>query len=299
MHKDSWSPQTFDAIDWNASEQALRRLSRNRQMNVIKLCHNYWHTVSRHVKFYGGYHPCCLCQETKEYRRHIINCPFLDASYHRDASWQKVKKDMQMWRLPADFWTAMEKGLHHLSRDIQESTSPSLPFQTSFNPIRNHLRAAFHEQNSIKWTILFKGRLSHKWQQFATAHIRSKKLNLRAQEWGPKFATAMWDHSLQIWQLRNDAFHGDTNTQVKLYKLEELEREKARLRTRDTELQPILHRFQQKHFESPDTVNGLQYDSKEFWTSLNKIFLDEDEYRLLSTDNELLPRYLTTRAGIG
>jgi hypothetical protein len=123
---------------------------------------------------------------------------------------------MQMWRLPADFWTAMEKELQHLPRDIEESTSPSLPFQTSVNPIRNHLRAAFQEQNSIKWTNVLKGCLSHKWQQFATTHVRSKKLNLRAQEWGPKFSTAMWDHSLRIWQFRNDTFHGDTNIQVKL-----------------------------------------------------------------------------------
>jgi hypothetical protein len=36
----------------------------------------------------------------------------------------------------------------------------------------------------------------------------------------------MWDHSLLIWQFRNDAFHGDANTEVKRYKLEELERAK-------------------------------------------------------------------------
>jgi hypothetical protein len=188
----------------------------------------------------------------------------MDASYHRDASWQKVKKDMQMWRLPADFWTALEKGLQHLSRDIKESTSPPLPFQISVNAIINHLQAAFQEQNSIKWTNLLKGRLSHKWQQFATAHVRSKKLDLRAQEWGPKFVTAMWDHSLRIWQFHNDAFHGEANTQAKRYKLEELEREKTQIRNRHTELQPILHRFQQKHFEFPDTVNSIRYDSQKF-----------------------------------
>jgi hypothetical protein len=102
----------------------------------------------------------------------ILNFPSLDASYHRDASWQKNKKDMHMWRLPVDFWTDLEKGLQHLSRDIKESTSPPLTFQISVNPIRNHLQAAFEEQNSIKWTNLLKGRLSHKWQQFATVHVR-------------------------------------------------------------------------------------------------------------------------------
>jgi hypothetical protein len=109
----------------------------------------------------------------------------------------------------------------------------------------------------------------------------------------------MWEHSVRIWQFLNDAFHGDTNTQVKCYKLEELEQEKARLRTRHTELKPILHRLRQKHFESPDTVNGLRYDSKKCWTTLTKHFIDVAESRLPSTYNELLPRYLTTRAGIG
>jgi hypothetical protein len=54
MQKKSCSIQIFDAIDWHSSERALRRLSKNRQMNVVKLCHNYWHTGSRHVRFYGG-----------------------------------------------------------------------------------------------------------------------------------------------------------------------------------------------------------------------------------------------------
>jgi hypothetical protein len=94
MQKESWSIQIFDAIDWNSSERTLRRLSKNRQMNVVKLCHTYCHTDSRHVRFYRGERPCCFCQETKEDWRHILNCPSLDASYHRDASWKKVKKDM-------------------------------------------------------------------------------------------------------------------------------------------------------------------------------------------------------------
>jgi hypothetical protein len=128
MQTESWSIQIFDAIDWNSSKRALGRLSKNRQMNVVKLCHTYWHTGSRQVKFYGGERPCCFCQETKEYWRHILNFPSLDTSYHRDASWQKLKKDMQMRRLLADFWKAIEKGLHHLPSNLNESTSPTLPF---------------------------------------------------------------------------------------------------------------------------------------------------------------------------
>jgi hypothetical protein len=74
---------------------------------------------------------------------------------------------------------------------------------------------------------------------------------------------------------------------------------KKRLRSRHTELKPLLHLFQQKHFDSPDTINGLQYDSQKCWTALYKVSLDEAESRRPSTDNEPIPRYLTTRAEIG
>jgi hypothetical protein len=141
--------------------------------------------------------------------------------------------------------------------------------------------------------------MSHRGQQFVTAHARSKKLDLRAKEWGPKFITALWDHSLRIWKFCNDAFHGDSNAQVIRYKLEELEREKTQTPTRYIELQSLLHRFQQKHFESPDTVNNLRYDSQKCWTALTKLVLHKAASRSPSNDTNLLPRYLTTQAGIG
>jgi hypothetical protein len=40
MQKESCSSQIFNDIDWNSSERVLRRLSKNRQTNVVKLCHN-------------------------------------------------------------------------------------------------------------------------------------------------------------------------------------------------------------------------------------------------------------------
>jgi hypothetical protein len=106
IQKDSWSTQTLDSIKWNASERALRRLSKNRQMDVVKLCHNYWHTGSRHVKFYEGDRPCCLFQETKEDWRHILNCQLLDASYHRDTEMPHGKKSKRTCKCGASRQTS-------------------------------------------------------------------------------------------------------------------------------------------------------------------------------------------------
>jgi hypothetical protein len=72
---------------------------------------------------------------------------------------------------PKYFWTAMEKRLQHPTQDTRSSTSPPLPFQTTSNPIRKHFHTAFQEQHPIKWTSIYKGHLSHKWQQFSTVHV--------------------------------------------------------------------------------------------------------------------------------
>jgi hypothetical protein len=97
---------------------------------------------------------------------------------------------------------------------------PAFAISNVSQPNQESPPSSLKEENSIKWTHIYKGRLSHKWQQFATAHVRSKRLDLRAQEWSPKFVTAMWDHSLRIWQFRNYSFNSDTKAQFKLYKLE-------------------------------------------------------------------------------
>jgi hypothetical protein len=120
---------------------------------------------------------------------------------------------------PADFWTAIEKVIQHLSQEYtQESTSPPLPFQMSVNKIRNHLRAAFKEQNSIKWTDKhLQGSSVPQVAAICQSACPLETAENSSQQCGTT-------HSLRIWQFRNDEFHVDTNAQVKCYKLEELER---------------------------------------------------------------------------
>jgi hypothetical protein len=55
---------------------------------------------------------------------------------------------------------------------------PTFTISNFIQPNQQSLRAAFKEQNSINWTNIYKGRLSHKWQKFATAHVRSRRLDL-------------------------------------------------------------------------------------------------------------------------
>jgi hypothetical protein len=47
----------------------------------------------------------------------------------REASWGKVKKAMEPCKMPQDFWTAIEKGIQHYTRNAsQNKKGGALPF---------------------------------------------------------------------------------------------------------------------------------------------------------------------------
>jgi hypothetical protein len=67
----------------------------------------------------------------------------LDASLHRAASWGKIRKSMERWHLPPDFWTMIEKGINHYTEQPHKRTvnskdnEPQKPFGVTFNTPRN------------------------------------------------------------------------------------------------------------------------------------------------------------------
>jgi hypothetical protein len=136
---------------------------------------------------------------------------------------------MEVWHLPNDFWTAMEKGLAHITNHEGTAISVTLPCMISTHHGRMQLRKASKQQSKIGWINLLKGRLSVRWKEYVTAHLKATKSHLKADEWATQFVAALWEHTLRIWQYRNDAFHADNKVWTKLYKIEALGRNKAQL----------------------------------------------------------------------
>jgi hypothetical protein len=81
---------------------------------------------------------------------HILTCPSIDACTNRGESWVKARKEMMHWKLPNDFWTAMEKGLHGYMHN-PKGGSITTPFPPTFDNIWNHLKFAFREHATIGW----------------------------------------------------------------------------------------------------------------------------------------------------
>jgi hypothetical protein len=72
---------------------------------------------------------------------------------------------MAPWKMPPDFWIAIEKGLQHYTRNVsQNNKGAASPFPVTFNNPRNLLRQAAREQDEIGWSGIFKGRIATHWK---------------------------------------------------------------------------------------------------------------------------------------
>jgi hypothetical protein len=152
-------------VDWNAFETAFKQLSKNRQTAVSKSCHNLWHTGKRNGQVYRGKKSCFFCNNEEEDWNHVLSCGSLDATMAREASWAKFKKVIKPWKMPHDFWTAIEKGLQHCTINAsQKNKGAAAPLPGTFNNPWNLLIQAFIEQDEIGWSGIFKGRIAAQWK---------------------------------------------------------------------------------------------------------------------------------------
>jgi hypothetical protein len=248
-----------------------------------------------------------MCGEEKEDWRHAMTCRSLDASLHRADSWEKVNKDMVIWQLPNDFWTAIQKCVqfyidHPLRRVKEDPYNPTLqpvkPFPHGFNQPCNLLKKTYRAQSNIGWDNFTKDMITRHCQIYIKHHLQSMNIKLPKDEWAAKLIIALWEQLRRVWNFRNGVYHAQNNGRIARYKLEAQARAMNNTWERHQELQGRLKTFQQQHFDDHDKIENLHYDSKQFWIGLAKLFLDESE-SVIPVENIPLTAFLTRRAGIG
>jgi hypothetical protein len=142
----------------------------------------------KHKHYYGIQKPCFMCGDVHEDWRHIITCKSLDARLDRTESWTKVKKAMKAWRIPLEFWIAIEKGINHyatqsLKRDKEDMPpEPQKPFGTMFYTPRNILQVAFRKQSHVGWETFLKGRICTEWCTYTKHNLVSGNIKKDYQE---------------------------------------------------------------------------------------------------------------------
>jgi hypothetical protein len=155
---------------------------------------------------------------------HVISCRALDADLNRANSWEKVQRAITIWKLPPDFWTAVQKGIQFYidnpnKRKLQEENEPPIPqaptlFQPTLNNARNLLRQAYRAQSAVGWENFTKGRIVRQWEKYISFHIMQKHIAPPAKEWAVKLIIALWDHLHWIWTFRNGVLHENNQGRI-------------------------------------------------------------------------------------
>jgi hypothetical protein len=208
IEREVWTDNQFDEIDWTSYEAAFKRMGKSRQIAIAKVCHNMWHTGVKHALYCHDPCPFCMCGEEKEEWIHIMTCISLDASLHISDSREKVKKDMAIWQLPSDFWTAVQKCIlfyiYHPLQQVKEdphnpTPQPVTPFPHGFNQPHKLLKHAYHAQSNIGWENFTKGRITRHLQIYINHHLQDKNIKIPKYEWAAKLIKALWEHLRRVW----------------------------------------------------------------------------------------------------
>jgi hypothetical protein len=152
MEKEQWTKQSFQNICWKRHETALKRISKARQAQAAKMCHNLRYNGDRHAQWYGEVKPCCMCGDNEDWR-HVLTCKSLIAELIRVESWSKLRKAMDKWGISQDMWLTIEnEGCHYTMNQKKREqdnmpTEPSPPFGPTFYAPRNGLKVEFRAQS--------------------------------------------------------------------------------------------------------------------------------------------------------
>jgi hypothetical protein len=185
--KEQWTTHSFQTICWKRHETALKRISKARQAQTAKMCHNLRYTGGRHAKWYGEVKPCCTCGNNEDWR-HVLTCKPLDAELIRADSWSKLRKGTEKWGMSQDMWLTIENRVCHYTMNPKKHehdnmpTEPSPPFGPTLYAPRNRLKVAFRVQSRIGWDNFLKGRLSLDWITCMDHHFQSNGSKLTGQK---------------------------------------------------------------------------------------------------------------------
>jgi hypothetical protein len=129
---------------------------------------------------------------------------------------------MEWWHLPPDFWTTIEKGINHYTKQPNKRTVNSKDneqqkmFGATFNTPRNLLKQEFRTQLHIGWDNFLKGRISRDWLTYVRHNKAHSNSHGKSKDWSAKFIGEIWEpttesgHLKCLWQFQKDIYHQET-----------------------------------------------------------------------------------------
>ena len=206
--KNKWSDFTITQISWNSLKIALNRLQR--PVLLTKICNDLLPTayVLKRQQFHNKDScPLCGAQETTQ---HLFQC-----QHPRRIKWKRK------------FISDLRKLLKHMHTQLQltETLCQAITCWLDSKPIEISDYPQAHQdavaaQTLIGWPQLFQGKLSQSWEIIQGNHRSKSGVNRPSYLWAANIVTLILQHSIILWEERNEQFHGTNEEQKTQHLLE-------------------------------------------------------------------------------
>jgi hypothetical protein len=190
-------------INWDACEQAMRRL---------KITRRHW--VSKHTEGMCGVgkwlmkwkerdtDACPRCNSPAEDARHVWTCPAATTIPIRSAGMERLDQWMTSSLTSPDIRLVINTRLSQLFHRLPLTPIPN---------ISEKVQEALGIQDEIGWETFFEGCLVQDWEAAQDAYYQWCKSRKSGRRWATSLIQKLWDIAWDLWEHRIGIVHAQAN----------------------------------------------------------------------------------------
>ena len=198
-----WEPSVPDTIAWDIFTSIIQHFQNN-HTTIVKHVHAIaptGHIAHRNCPHLTAQCPSCQCE--REDNNHVILCPATTREAWRKTTLETIT-NAKLHRSDPILKTLIHEGLNNFHNNKGGLNEENYPAQYS---------TLIHQQNTIGWDQLYRGRWSKEWSRLHRMYAGSQ-LAWEAQEqegskWVTYHGTILLQRWMKLWTLRNQERHGE------------------------------------------------------------------------------------------
>ncbi len=207
LKKTNWTQAQFSSVNFNAFEQAYKRLSRQQRISTSKLIFTLANTNRQNNLYYGSSSLCPGCKTTEETFEHVLICPFPPTQAARSIHLSDLQRTLRSINTPALIISTIIQGFSHwFQPPAYRSRAPTFG---SLHPPDILLTQAYYEQfYQLSWYQFSLGRISQKWTKALVAYDSVMTITRDSDFWASSLISSLWKFTRNMWNYRNQLVHG-------------------------------------------------------------------------------------------
>ena len=165
--KFKWLTEQFESVDWESAQAAF-----NQQTRISKAIYHWLPTMERLNKITPAAYPsplCNTCKKTTETQDHIFTCGHHEARKQQINALKQMEREAKEAAINNFVIRTLTKGLHAWMHGL-----PPPKISPKKHPVHAIVKEAYEDQNRIGWNHALRGRLSKKWFEAQSLHVKTR-----------------------------------------------------------------------------------------------------------------------------